>query len=253
MRKETLGKSSLVLRSKLPPHMRKVRFNLPDSPVREEAGSDRECEIDNVHETSDGTKRHLKSTDQMLRNRIDGIHGLIKQRKTRPRAGRRRTTSADYTAIWQNKKGLQRARDVRSGNLHSSTVTGAKCKDDDNKRNRSENETSVLCEDCQKIFKERDKFWGLESDSEEEDIKDFNKHVRRRSLRRDSRCFEVTKGNAANDGSYKDWRIAGRGTWATPAYVPPWEAREADRKGLCSNQRDQTMREEGWSGHKKGI
>ena len=233
--------------------MRKVRFNLPDSPVREEAGSGRECEIDNGQGTSDGTKRNVKSTDQLLRNRIDGIHGLIKQRKTRPRAGRRRTTSADYTAIWQNKKGLQRASDARSGNLHSSTVTGAKYKDDDNKRNKSENETFVRCEDCQKILKERDKFWGLESDSEEEDIKDFNEHVRRRSLRRDSRSFEVTKGKAASGGSYKDRRIAGRGTWATPAYVPPWEAREADRKNLTSNQRDPTVIEEGWLGHKKGI
>ena len=233
--------------------MRKVRFNLPDSPVREEAGSERECEIDNVHETSDGTKRHVKSTDQLLRNGIDGIHGLTKQEKTRPQAGSRHTTSADSTAIWQNRKGLQRARDTRSGNFYSSTVTGSKCKDDDNKQNMSENETFVRCEDCQKILKERDKFWGLESDSEEEDITDFNEHVRRRSLRRDSRSFEVTKGKAASGGPYKDRRIAGRGTWATPTYVPPWEAREADRKNLTSNQRDPTVIEEGWLGHKKGI
>lgn len=52
-----------------------------------------------------------------------------------------------------------------------------KCDDDDNKQKKFNNEIFFCCGDCQRILKERDKFWGLEFDLEEEEIKDFNEYV----------------------------------------------------------------------------
>ena len=85
----------------------------------------------------------------------------------------------------------------------------------------------------QRWLRERDKFWGLESDSEEEDIKDFYNHVRRQSLRRDSRSFETTGGRfvglSSGSSTRKNVRtISGRGTWTTPANDLPWQANETN-------------------------
>lgn len=250
MRKEKLGQSSLVLRSKLPPHMRKVRFNLPGSHVREEAGSDKESAAEeNRPEASDWIPRHVQSTKRLPHNRINNVHGLTSQRRTRFRPAKRRDMSANYTASLENEKEMQSARStaVHHENI-ATTTTVAKCDEDYNKQKKSNNETPLRCGDCQRILKERDKFWGLESDSEEEEIKDFNEHVRRRSLRLDSRSFKNVKEKAVDNGrSYEGKRIAGRGTWATPAYVPPWDLRRASRT------RNSSMIEKGWFGDRKGI
>ncbi|PFX31130.1 hypothetical protein AWC38_SpisGene4031 [Stylophora pistillata] len=250
MRKETLGQSSLVLRSDFPPNMRKVRFDLPDSTFREEAGSDEEnARAESGPETSGWVPNNLHSTEQLLRNRV-GDHGFLSERRTRFRPAKRRNMSANYTAVLENEKILKSVgrAPVRHGNTAATTTTMASCDGEDNKQKKSNNETYLRCGECQRILKERDKFWGLESDSEEEEIKDFNEHVRRRSLQRDSRSFQTLKEKTADNGrSCKGKRIAGRGTWVTPAYVPPWEMRRA------SSNRDSIMREEGWFGQKKGI
>jgi len=134
--------------------------------------------------------------------------------------------SADY-AIWQCKRELQRARDARSGNFTTKKTVGVKSVEYDLKKEKSQGVTTTRCEECKRWLKERDKFWGLESDSEEEDIKDFNRHVRRRSLRRDSRPFEATGGRIVGmypgSSRHNARKIAGRGTWTTP-----WAANETD-------------------------
>jgi len=134
--------------------------------------------------------------------------------------------SADY-AIWQCKRELQRARDARSGNFTTKKEVGVKKDEDNLKQEKSQSVTTTRCEECKRWLKERDKFWGLESDSEEEDIKDFNRHVRRRSLRRDSRPFKATGerivGMYSGSSRHNARKIAGRGTWTTP-----WAANETD-------------------------
>jgi len=65
-------------------------------------------------------------------------------------------------------------------------------------------------------------------------------------LRRDSRPFEATgvrvAGTSAGLSRHKDVRrIAGRGAWTTPAYVPPWATNETD-----------TILDKGWFGPKQG-
>ena len=241
-RKEILGKSSLWLRSQPPRNLYKVRFDLGSSvPVR--AGIAEENEVEYPDERFVGVKKidETYSTDQLLRNRINSLQSFLKQRKTRLRAARRRTeissgliTSADLS-VQNSKKSLQKARDVRFGEItHKFDGTSdAVCKEKTPK-----DEPGMRCEECHRLLKERDRFWGLESDSEDDAIKNFNEHVRRRSLRGDSRTtFEKKIGNSSSSPRYREnrarhkpKRIAGRGTWATPLYVPPWEVNEVDRR-----------------------
>ncbi|XP_020631574.1 uncharacterized protein LOC110068531 [Orbicella faveolata] len=233
--------------------MYKVRFDLPGSPAPVRAGSDVGNENQDSEETSDDSKERFKSTDQILQDRINSLQGFLRERKTRLASARRRTkisselvNSADYT-IQQCKRELQRARDARCGNLRTKTTSVVKSGEDDLKQGKSQSVTVTRCEECKRWLKERDKFWGLESDSEEEDIKEFNKHVRRRSLRRDSRPFEATGGRivgmSSGSSRHKDVRrIAGRGTWTTPAYVPPWAANGTN-----------TVLDKGRFGPKRGI
>ena len=164
-------------------------------------------------------------SEQLLQDRIDSLQRLLKERKTRLVSARRRTkissalvNSADYT-IQQSKRELQRARDARCGNLSTTTTAGVKSDEKDQKQQKSQSVRISRCEECNRWLKERDKFWGLESESEEEDIKEFNKHVRRRSLQRVSRPFEATGGISSASSKHGDVRrVAGRGTWTTPAY-----------------------------------
>ena len=238
-RKEILGQSSLRLKATLPRYMYKVRFDLPGSPAPVRAGSDVGNENQDSEETSDDGKERVKSTHQILQDRINSLQSVLKERKTRLASARRRTnissrlvSVADYT-IQQSKRELQRARDARSGNLITTTTSGVKSNEDDLKHEKSQGVTMSQCEECKRWLRERDKFWGLESDSEEEDIKEFHNHVRRRSLRRDSRPFETPGGRFVGLSSGSSRRknvktIAGRGTLTTPAYVLPWEANEAN-------------------------
>ena len=231
--------------------MYKVRFDLPGSPAPVWAGSDFGKE--NQEElTSDDSKERVKSTHQILQDRINSLQGFLKERKTRLASARRRTkissglvNLADYT-IQQSKRELQRARDARSGNLSTTTTSGVINNEDELKHEKSQDVTMSQCEECKRWLRERDKFWGLESDSEE-DIKDFHNHVRRRSIRRDSRPFETTGrrfvGLSSGSTRRKNVRkISGRGTWTTSAYVKPWEANETD-----------TTLDKVRFGHKQGI
>lgn len=233
--------------------MYKVRFDLPGLPAPVRAGSDVRNENQNPQETSNESKELVRSTDLLLKNRINSLQGFLKERGTRLVSARRRSkissglVNSSDCRIQQSKTGLQRARDTRCGNFSTTTISGAKSDKDDHKQEKSKIKTITRCEECQKLLKERDKFWGLESDSEEEDIKEFNKHVRRRSLRRDSRCFEAIGGRVVGISSgssrHEEVRgIAGRGTWTTPAYVPPWTANETD-----------TVLDKGRFSHKQGI
>lgn len=234
-------------------------------PAPARTGSDAGNEYETSQESSEGTKELVKSTDQLLQARVNSLQGLMKERRTRLRAARRPTkissglvSSADYT-IRRSKMDLERARDARSGKLDPTTTSRIKGDANDHKQEDPKSEIIVRCEECQKLLKERDKFWGLESDSEEEDIKEFNEHVRRRSLRRDSRMFETAEGKVvgmsqSGASRHKEVRgIAGRGTWTTPAYVPPWAVNEMDRKRANSFQTDPSLVQEGRFGHKKGI
>ena len=236
-RKEILGQSSLRLKYILPRYMYKVRFDLPRLPAPVPAGSDVGNENQDLEETSDGSKGPFKSTDQLLQDRIESLQGFLKERRAGLVSVRGRTkissalvNSADY-AIQQGKRELQRARDARCGNRSTTAKSGVKSYEDHQKLEKSQSVTTSRCEECKRWLKERDKFWGLGSESEEEDIKEFNKHVRRRSLHRLARPFEATGGKVVDTplDSSRDIdvkRIAGRGTWTT-AYVPPW-AENAD-------------------------
>ncbi|XP_078353541.1 uncharacterized protein LOC144638210 [Oculina patagonica] len=253
-RKEILGQSSLRLRTLLPRYMHKVRFDLPGLPAHVRTGSDAGNENESSQDTSEGTKELVKSTDQLLQDSVNSLQGLMKERRTRLRAARRPTkissglaSSADYS-IRRSKLGLERARDALCGKLNTTATSSS----DDHSQEKPKSEIIVRCEECQKLLKERDKFWGLESDSEEENIKEFNEHVRRRSLRRDSRIFEAAEGKVVDMSSralsHKEVRgIAGRGTWTSPAYAPLWAVNDVDRT------RANSMTDPFVFGHKKGI
>ena len=218
-----------------------MRSDLPGSPAPVRAGSDVGDEDQDSEETSNDSKDRVKSTYQILQDRINSLQGCLEERKTRLASARRRTkissrlvNLADYT-IQQSKREIQRAKDARSGNLSTIATSGVKSNEDDLKHETSQGVTMSRCEECKRWLRERDKFWGLKSDSEEEDIKEFHKHVRRRSLRQDSRPFETTGGKFVGMSSGSSRRrtlrtISGRGTWTTaPAYVQPWGANETNR------------------------
>lgn len=245
--------------------MYKVRFDLgPHIPVP--AGTAEEHETEG---TCDDARKDARTctTDQLLRRRINNLQGFMKQRKTRLREARRRTkissgliASANFT-IQNCKKSLQKSQDARYGEI---TMAKTHKNDADCKGETPKSDSSTRCEECHKLMKERDKFWGLESDSEEDDIKNFNEHVRRRSMRRDSKNFSSQLGNANGYATSSPRRsgvasrrkpkgIAGRGTWATPAYVPPWELSQVDRGRADSILSDTKVLEEARFGQKKGM
>lgn len=232
-RKEILGKSSCWLRSTPPRNMYKVRFDLgAPNPVR--AGIAEENEVENTEEIPDhgGYIYDSNSTDQLLINRINNLQSFLGERKTRLFAARRRSklssgliASADLS-IQNSRKCLQKAKDVRNGEIKGMIQ---KMKDSVPKEETTQGESGSRCEECHRIMKERDKFWGLESDSEEEEFKNFNDHLPRRSTTKNSR----TALDKTNDGGASRLRpkgVAGRGTWATPAYVPPWEVNKIESK-----------------------
>ena len=246
-RKEILGQSSLRLRSLLPRYQYKVRFDLPGLPSPVRTGPDTE----NKNETSqEKTKEVVKSTDQLLRERTDSLERFLKERRTRLRSARRGTkissglvNSADYS-IQRSKVGLQRAREVRCGKLNTTTASYYTGDMHGHSQENPKNEIIVRCEECQRLLRERDKFWGLESDSEEEDIKEFNKHITRRNMRRDSRTFVPAERKVVGVGE-----IAGSGTWTTSTYVRPWEVNEINR----NRSLDPSVLQEGHPGRKQGI
>lgn len=232
-RKEILGKSSFWLRSRPPRNMYKVRFDLgAPNPVR--AGIGEENEVENTEDILEdgGNIYDSNSTDQLLLNRINSLQSFLSERKTRLRTARRRSklssgliASADLT-IQNSRKCLQKAKDVRYGEIKG---TIQKIKDSVPKEETTQGESGSRCEECHRIMKERDKFWGLESDSEEEEYKNFNDHLPRRSVTKNSRTA-LDKKNIGGASMLRPKGIAGRGTWATPAYVPPWEVDKFESK-----------------------
>ena len=236
-RKEILGKSSFWLRSRPPRHLYKVRFDLgAPNPVR--AGMSEENEVENMENIPEdgGNIYDSNSTDQLLLNRINNLQSFLSERKTRLRTARRRSklssgliASADLT-IQNSRKCLQKAKDARYGEIKG---TIQKIKDSVPKEKTSQGESGSRCEECYRIMKERDKFWGLESDSEEEEFKNFNDYPPRRSMTKNSRTA-LDKKNIGGASMLRPKGIAGRGTWATPAYVPPWEVDKFESKRQSS-------------------
>ena len=64
---------------------------MPGLPASVPAGSDVGNENQDAEETSDGRKKGVKSTEQLLQDRIDSLQRLLKERKTRLVSARRRT------------------------------------------------------------------------------------------------------------------------------------------------------------------
>lgn len=217
--------------------MYKVRFDLgAPNPVR--AGICEENEVENTEDISQdgGNIYDSNSTDQRLLNRINNLQSFLSERKTRLRTARRRSklssgliASADLT-IQNSRKCLQKAKDVRYGEIKG---TIHNIKDSVPKKETSQGESGSRCEECRRIMKERDKFWGLESDSEEAEFKNFNDHLPRRSLTKNF-CTALDKKNIGGASKLRPKGIAGRGTWATPAYVPPWEVDKFESKSGSS-------------------
>ena len=130
--------------------MNKVRFDLKCSPAPVWAGSD-VGNAENQEETSDDSKERVRSTHQILEDRINSLQGFLKERKTSLASARRRTkissglvNLADYT-IQQSKRELQGARDARSGNLSTTTTSGVKSNEDDLKHEKSKGVTMSQC------------------------------------------------------------------------------------------------------------
>lgn len=238
-RKEILGKSSLWLKCRPPRSVYKVRFDLGSSfPVR--VGAVEDNDIENLEDTCQdyAHKDFLQySNDQLLCNRINSLQGFLKERKTRIQAARRRRktssqlviTSADAT-VQNNRKSLLRARQARYGEI--TLNKGGTSNNAIRKVKTPDGDFGARCGECHRLMKERNRFWGLESDSEDDEIKNFHEHVIRRSLRRDSTAGypkELARVPSSSHrfkrfaSRHKPRRIAGRGTWATPAYVPSWQ------------------------------
>ena len=236
-RKEILGKSSFWLRSRPPRNMYKVRFDLgAPNPLRAGIGEENEDENKEDILEDGGNICDSNSTDQLLLNRINSLQSFLSERKTRLRTARRRSklssgliASADLT-IQNSRKCLQKAKDARYGEIKG---TIQRVKDSVPKEKTSQGESGSRCEECYRIMKERDKFWGLESDSEEEEFKNFNDHPPRRSMTKNSRTA-LDKKNIGGASMLRPKGMAGRGTWATPAYVPPWEVDKFESKRRSS-------------------
>ena len=121
----------------------KVRFDMPGLSASVPAGSDVGNENQDSEETSDGRKKRVKSTEQLLQDRIDSLQRLLKERKTRLVSARRGTkissalvNSADYT-IQQSKRELQRVRDASCRNLSTTTTAGVKSDETGQKQPKS--------------------------------------------------------------------------------------------------------------------
>ena len=217
--------------------MYKVRFDLgAPNPLRAGIGEENEDENKEDILEDGGNICDSNSTDQLLLNRINSLQSFLSERKTRLRTARRRSklssgliASADLT-IQNSRKCLQKAKDARYGEIKD---TIQRVKDSVPKEKTSQGESGSRCEECYRIMKERDKFWGLESDSEEEEFKNFNDHPPRRSMTKNSRTA-LDKKNIGGASMLRPKGMAGRGTWATPAYVPPWEVDKFESKRRSS-------------------
>ena len=236
-RKEILGKSSFWLRSRPPRNMYKVRFDLgAPNPLRAGIGEENEDENKEDILEDGGNICDSNSTDQLLLNRINSLQSFLSERKTRLRTASRRSkissgliASADLT-IQNTRKCLQKAKDARYAEIKG---TIQKIKDSVPREETTQGESGSRCEECHRIMKERDKFWGLESDSEEEEFKNFNDHPLRRSMTKNSRTA-LDKKNIGGASMLRPKGMAGRGTWATPAYVTPWEVDKFESKRRSS-------------------
>lgn len=258
------------LKCRPPRSVYKVRFDLGSNfPVR--VGAVEDNEIENSEDTCQdfAHKDFLQySNDQLLCNKIHSLQSFLKERKTRIQAARRRRktssqlviTSADAT-VQDIRKSLLRARHARYGEI---TLNKGGTNNAIRKVKTPDGDSGARCGECHRLMKERNRFWGLESDSEEDKIKNFHEHVIRCSQRRDS-TTEYPKQPARVPSSlhrfkrfalrHKSRRIAGRGTWATPAYVPSWQMRGAYGKKSSSVHSVPTARdlEKARFGPRKGM
>ena len=292
-RKEILGRSSLILRSKIPRRMYNVRFDLGSgAPVRAREKEHEEYADENSGEVNVGTGQRLSlTTDQLLQSRTNRLQQSLRQRNERLQEAKRRSNISlklvDSTdcVVHQSQEASQRARKLREGQMESvQNITS------DTKQKKSQMETPQYCEECRKILKERDQFWGLASDSEDERTTD-NGQVRQRMFGKISgsedkmigrrtwtACPAVRKAGSTislNVVPFGDHRyqfdlasarskkafvikqkpkgIAGQGTWATPAYIPPWTIVEVDDKRKSLTQQDQEALDKARFGNKRGI
>ena len=254
-REELLGKSSLWLNAKPPRSVYKVRFDLGSKlPVR--IGKTKKSEKEDWQDTNDHTKTDLEvfSSDRLFYNRIDKHQRFLEERKAYIRDARQRRKSssrlistADSTAE-KSKSNFQRARNPPFGLIASDTANALRMRanavgtrDVVLKVETPTNEPPTNCGECRRLMKERDRFWGLESDSEEDcKIQTFNNRIKRRSSiidlsteqagKKIAGCWSSFPWRSRSASRVKSSKLVGRGTWTGSVYVPPWQSKAAYRR-----------------------
>ena len=238
--KERLGNSSLWLKTTPPRSVYKVRFDLGSKfPVRVGTAEESETNDCDWQNRNDDTKSDFAeaATNRQLRNKFDRLQSFMKERNSFINGTRKQghsdprlIPSSDSATEYQNQRNLQTDRSARHR-----FVTICKANALHMRKGSRRGETPKLhsvssCEECRRIMKERDRFWGLESDSEGGDgIHTFGKQTRRRSSRKDPPTAKRF-GDTFTVPKVKPSKLVGRGTWATPVYVPPWQSRSSYRR-----------------------
>ena len=215
--------------------MYKVRFDLGSKfPVRVGTAEESETNDCDWQNRNDDTKSDFAeaATNRQLRNTFDRLQSFMKERNSFINGTRKQghsdprlIPSSDSATEYQNQRNLQTDRSA----LHR-FVTICKANALHMRKGSRRGETPKLhsvssCEECRRIMKERDRFWGLESDSEGGDgIHTFGKQTRRRSSRKDPPTAKRF-GDTFTVPKVKPSKLVGRGTWTTPVYVPTWQSR----------------------------
>lgn len=265
-RKERLGNSSLWLKTTPPRSVYKVRFDLGSKfPVRVGTAEENETNNGDWQDRNDDTKTDFaevgtyRQLESFVKERNSFIRGAGKRGNTDPRL----ISSSDSAAENQNQRNLQRDRGARHRFVTLSKANTLHMRNGSRREETPKHHSGASCEECRRIIKERDRFWGLESDSEGDDgIHTFGKQTGRRSSRKDpttrrfgdtfTERFSLLPGNSRAVSKGKPSKL-GRGTWATPVYVPPWQSRSSYRRRSIKPVRTLFDLERVRFGPKKGM
>lgn len=260
--KERLGNSSLWLKTTPPRSVYKVRFDLGSKfPVRVGTAEESEMNDCDWQDRNDDTMSDFAevATNRQLRNKFDRLQSFVKERNSFIRGVRKRgntdprlISSSDSATEYQNQRNLQTDWSARHRFVTLCKTNTLHMGKGSRRAETPKHHSGSSCEECRIIMKERDRFWGLESDSEGGDgIHTFGKQTRRRSSRKDptTKRFDDT----FTIPKVKPSKLVGRGTWATPVYVPPWQSRSSYRRGSIKPVRTLFDLEKVRFGPKKGM
>ena len=244
-RKELLGPSSLMLKMKPSFRRRRVSFDRDSTKTK--------CKTEhNKKENKPNTT--AVETDALIQEKIERLKDFLKERNCR-----RRKSKASHS---NTSEAVKRAHCL----LHRSENSRYEARRARKQSIGEKQEPEAHCEECFKLLRERNQFWGQETESDsdhtyetvgtrhrkasevtEKDIKDFldslspGEDLYRSSVSESfvDEAVPVELNSSCSPQAFiikqKPVGVAGKGTWATPAYVPPWTVLELEKGNMIND------------------